>query len=252
MSPLYVATGANSSFGAANSPDNTFVTAPHYLQASLAVNGQGAKPNFGSRRDDRGFRTYVEHGIGYGARPVRGVVLKRDLARGACCVRYRPQSLTATATICSAATPSAASCLIKISTMWSVRSLNLAPFPDSPAGYASRPPTTASTSRLPRPRPRPLSPSPAGVGEAGFFGGISRTDSQSQHREPLCADRRGGSVAIPLTNDRVAATFTGGDPFTSAQSGINSVVLSFGNNTAGTNSSRGTFINNKIYAALRT
>ena len=52
-----------------------------------------------------------------------------------------------------------------------------------------------------------------------------------------------------LATNRVAATFTGADPFTAGQSGINSLVLSFGDVTGGTNASRGTYINNDIYAA---
>ena len=55
------------------------------------------------------------------------------------------------------------------------------------------------------------------------------------------------------SNYRVAATFIGSDPFSAAQSGISALSLAFGalnqNIPAGTNTSRGTYINNNIYAA---
>ena len=54
-----------------------------------------------------------------------------------------------------------------------------------------------------------------------------------------------------LSNNRVAATFTGSDPFTATQSGINSVVLNFGG-LDGTTLVRGVYIDNNIYAATES
>ncbi len=63
VSPLYLATIANQSFGNFNQITNPNGTAPHYLQASLRGQRPGREPKFRSRRDDRGFR-HVEHRFG--------------------------------------------------------------------------------------------------------------------------------------------------------------------------------------------
>ncbi len=61
------------------------------------------------------------------------------------------------------------------------------------------------------------------------------------------------SVQTDPVSSRVAATFTGTDPFTSAQSDVNSMVLQFGSLPAsGSNCSRSTFIDNNLYGALES
>jgi hypothetical protein len=60
----------------------------------------------------------------------------------------------------------------------------------------------------------------------------------------------GAAVQTFPSDNRVAATFGGTDPFTQSQSHLSSMVLEFGNNTTGLSNSRTTFIDNNIYAAL--
>ena len=57
------------------------------------------------------------------------------------------------------------------------------------------------------------------------------------------------TVSSTMNNNRVAATFTGSDPFTAVQSQVASMVLQFGDIVSNTNSSRGTYVDNNIYAA---
>jgi hypothetical protein len=65
----------------------------------------------------------------------------------------------------------------------------------------------------------------------------------------------GGTVVQtdPVTS-RVAATFSGTDPFTSGQSGISSMVLQFGSlpSSGGRNYSRSIFVDNNNYSALES
>jgi hypothetical protein len=63
----------------------------------------------------------------------------------------------------------------------------------------------------------------------------------------------GTAVQTDPASNRVAATFAGGDPFTSRQSGVNSMVLQFGSlPSSGRNYSRSTYIDNNNYAALES
>ena len=73
VSPLYVATAANQSFANFNTTTNPGGAAPHYLQASLAVNGQGANQSSALVVTTGSFAT-SNAGKVYGAGPVRGIV----------------------------------------------------------------------------------------------------------------------------------------------------------------------------------
>ena len=73
VSPLYLATIANQSFGNFNATTNPSGAAPHYLQASLAINGQGASQSSALVVTTGGLDT-SNAGKVYGAGPVRGAV----------------------------------------------------------------------------------------------------------------------------------------------------------------------------------
>jgi trimeric autotransporter adhesin len=94
---------------------------------------------------------------------------------------------------------------------------------------------------------------PSGIGatrsalnETGYFGGITMAGGT-----PVALL---GTTTIQTdpTSSRIAATFTGTDPFTAAQSGINSLVLQFGSlpSQGQSSRSRSTFIDNNNFAAL--
>jgi trimeric autotransporter adhesin len=252
VSPLYLATIANQSFGNFNATTNPSGAAPHYLQASLAVNGQGAGQSSALVVTTGGFDT-SNTGLVYGGGPVRGVVFTSATAplvgieSGSATVpdgsgnnlfggnklsgfvldqnQYNNGNFSlnsATALPVSQAFGSGGQ-----------------PFPT----YAFNQPVTTTTL-------------PSGVGrvrlavkEAGFFGGIMELGGF--FGAPTSYVLTGGtSVQTFPSDNRVAATFGGIDPFTQSQSRLSSIVLEFGNNTTGLSNSRTTFIDNNIYAAL--
>ena len=73
VSPFYLVTGANSPFGAANS-SNSFVS-PKYLQASLAINGQGANQTSALVITVGHFFQSADSGMVVTSAPVRGAVM---------------------------------------------------------------------------------------------------------------------------------------------------------------------------------
>jgi trimeric autotransporter adhesin len=94
---------------------------------------------------------------------------------------------------------------------------------------------------------------PSGIGatrtaltETGYFGGIIKAGGT-----PVALN---GATAIQTdpTSSRVAAVFSGSDPFTAAQSGINSLVLQFGSlpSQGQSSRSRSAFIDNNNFGAL--
>jgi hypothetical protein len=97
---------------------------------------------------------------------------------------------------------------------------------------------------------------PSGVGASqtlpstlsGFFGGIMTRETGSPFSYALTGS---SSVATDPTNLRVGATFVGFDPFTSESSGIISMTLQFGGLTGGTGLGQA-YIDQNLYAALQS
>ncbi|HEV2302607.1 MAG TPA: FecR family protein [Stellaceae bacterium] len=95
---------------------------------------------------------------------------------------------------------------------------------------------------------------PAGVGASqtsqtlsGFFGGIMTRESGS----PLSYAVTGtSSITTDATNLRVGATFAGADPFTGESSGVRSLALQFGGLTGGTALGQA-YIDDNLFAALQ-
>jgi hypothetical protein len=90
------------------------------------------------------------------------------------------------------------------------------------------------------------------LNETGFIGGLMTFTSNVSTPGNPYALFGSSSVITTANNFRSQATFVGTDPFTSSQSSINTLVLNFGaapQNAAGIDASRGTYINNNIYAA---
>ena len=246
VSPLYVATGANSPFGAANSQINNFVS-PKFLQASLAVNGQGASQTSALVINTGNFFTSADTGLVAAAGPVRGTVMLNatspavHVASGIATVPDgNNNALFGTNTLSGFVLDQNQ---YNFSGNYVPALASAAQSGATTANYGFNQPATTA------PLPSTVPGTRQALAEAGFFGGIMSHTANPNTGSPYVLTGAVAPLQSTLNNDRVAATFTGGDPFTSAQSGINSVVLNFGDVTAGTNSSRGTYINNQIYAA---
>jgi hypothetical protein len=92
---------------------------------------------------------------------------------------------------------------------------------------------------------------------SGYFGGIMTKEPNAGVGSPLPYAVTGNtSISTNASNSQIAATLTGGDPFTSSASGIpapaaNGIVLQYGSTTGGT-SARQAFINNNLFAVLES
>lgn len=90
---------------------------------------------------------------------------------------------------------------------------------------------------------------------SGFFGGIMTRETGSPFSYALTGGYNGtanlSNVTTDATNLRVAATFVGSDPFTSGSSGISSITLQFGGLTGGTALGQA-YIDDNLYAALQS
>ena len=253
VSPLYLATIANSPFGSFNENNNPDGTAPHYLQASLAVNGQGASQSSALVIMTGGFDT-SNAGSVYGSGPVRGVVLTSATgpligieAGSATVPDANGNNLFGGSTIDGfvldqnqysngALSLNTATALPVSQTYGSGGQ----PFPT----YAFNQPVTATS------LPTNVGVTRSALNETGFFGGIMELGGF--YGAPTSYALTGiTSVQTFPSDNRVAATFVGTDPFTPAQSNLSSLVLQFGNDTTGSRSnlSKTTFIDNNIYAA---
>jgi hypothetical protein len=244
VSDLYIATGAASPFG--SNASSTFVS-PKFLQASLAINGQGANQTSALVVATGEFFTYTGTGTVVAAGPVRGTVMLSatsplvHIASGLATVPDgNGNNLFGGNTL---------SGFVLDQNQYDfggsfVPALALAAqFGATTANYAFNQPVTTT------PLPANVPGTRQALNEAGYFGGIMTHTTNPTTGSPYVLTGTVSPLQSTLANSRVAATFTGADPFTPGQSGINSMVLSFGDVTGGTNSSRGTYINNNIFAA---
>jgi trimeric autotransporter adhesin len=90
----------------------------------------------------------------------------------------------------------------------------------------------------------------------GWFGGIMTKEAIGGSGTPFSYVLEGStSISTDATNLQIAATLSGGDPFTSTASGINSqngMVLQFGSLAPGETAARQAFINDNLFAALES
>jgi trimeric autotransporter adhesin len=90
---------------------------------------------------------------------------------------------------------------------------------------------------------------------SGYFGGIMTKEATAGAGTPTPYAVTGTtSISTNASNLQIAATLTGGDPFTSNTSGIpasGGIVLQYGSTTGGT-SARQAFINNNLFAVLES
>jgi len=118
-----------------------------------------------------------------------------------------------------------------------------AQFGQATVNYAFNQPVTATA------LPANVGTNRPALNESGYFGGImTHTTNPTTGSPYVLAGVVSPLQSSPLSNNRLAATFTGSDPFTASQSGISSMVLNFGSLLGGT-PTRGVYIDNNIYAA---
>jgi trimeric autotransporter adhesin len=245
VSPLVVATPAGSTFSSSN-------VATKALQTSLAINGSGANqtsaivvatgnvftngqqpilngvvngsylPNATSQ-PTRVFSPYVTpiDGAGnsfYGGNSITGFVL----SSGNCCGSgVAPEPAVETNT------------LTQVQTTYGYTPPVI---PTSVPSYATGTQTTQTLS--------------------GYFGGIMTKQPTGGVGTPLPYAVTGtSSISTSASNLQIAATFTGGDPFTASTSGINAtngLVMQYGTLSNGNTNARQAFINDNLFAAERS
>lgn len=234
VSSLRVVVPANTPFAAAGG------NRPSWLQASLAVNGQGVDQISALVVSLGNFLT-AANGSVVGAGHVRGTINTEDLA-------FPVTIAAATHTVPDAngnalfggATPTG---FVLDQNGFNPALASATPTGDPAIGYAFNQPVLRSTD------PQAL----AGVGvnraalnEVGFFGGIGVSTSGGQ----LAPSTLSGTVALqtdPVGN-HVAAQFTGSDQF--AQPPPKATLLNFGSLDEGPE--RSVFIDNNLFAAVES
>ena len=249
VSPLYVATQANSAFGSFNAVSNPSGTSPFFLQSSLAINGQGASQTAALALTTGGFSTSSTFGSVVAGGPLRATFMAggtSPLAHVGSSVTTVPDgngnSLFGGNTISGFVLDQNNS---GGSTGAGFSPGNANAFQVGVAGsntfYGFNQPALAASL-------------PSGVGvnrassvQSGFFGGLMTTATGLQYA-------LGGqtNVTTNANNSTVGAVFTGTpDPSTPNQTGISTMTLPFGSQS-GRNFGRSAFIDNNIYGATES
>jgi hypothetical protein len=250
VSPVYLTASPNQQFGSYNAGANPSGSAPHFLQASLAVNGQGGSQSSALVVATGAFST-SNAGSVVAAGPVRGTVFT-----SATTPPVRIDSGLATVPDGNGNNLFGGKSLSGFvldqnqynGGNFSLHTASASPFtpPSSTTfSYGFNQPVTAAS--LPSGVCTTAACRPQLV-ETGYFGGIMRTSAGAGTSYALTG---ANVVATYPSDNRVFAGFAGYDPFTSTQSGLNSVLLYFGApGVPGVNGyGRSTYVNNQIYAA---
>jgi hypothetical protein len=248
VSPLYIVTQANQQFGAYNAVKNPNVTSPYFLQASLAINGQGANQTSAFVAATGTFDTSNSPGTVEAAGPVRGIVFTSATA-----------PLVRIASGLATVPDGNGNNLFGGNTLQGFvldqNQYNSGNFSLNKAAATPFTPPSSTTSNYAFNQPVTATTLPANVGvtrtalnETGYFGGVMNTTASTA---PYVLTGSTSVQTFPSTN-RVAATFTGTDPFTSSTSGLNGLTLQFGALSTGVSDGRTAFIDNNIYAATES
>jgi hypothetical protein len=249
VSPLYVVTLANEQFGDLNVLSNPYGQAPKWLQASLAVNGQGASQTAALVVGNGFFNTSSDNGQVVAGGVIRGTVSQNAaspvvqiFASAHSVPDGNGNSLFGRNTLSGFVLDQNDN---NLTGNFVPNLVSAAQFGTTTANYAFNQPVTSTAMFTPGAR--------SALNETGFFGGVMSHTTNPTSGSPYILT--GGTVVQtdPVAS-RVAATFTGTDPFTSGQSGISSAVLQFGSlpTSGGRNYSRSTFVDNNTYAALES
>lgn len=233
VSPLLLATPAGSMF-------STATGATKALQASLAVNGTGAKQSSA---------IVVLVGNVFGSPPALQGVIHGSYLATATSEPIRINSYYATAADGAGNSfygPNAISGFV------------LSPGAGAPSAVETNTSNQATTANyqfaqplLPIATPAAATATPSAQTLTGWFGGIMTKEPNGGAGRPIPYILAGRTVISTYPSDlHITATLTGGDPATSSTSGIhptNGMVLQFGS-TGGTNA-RQAYINNNLFAA---
>jgi trimeric autotransporter adhesin len=249
VSPLLVATTANEQFGISNNVTHNDGLAPKWLQASLAINGQGANQTSALVVGNGGFSTSSDNGQVIVGGLLRGTVMNSATSPAVligASVHSVPDannnSLFGGNTIDGFVLDQNDN---NITGNFVPNLASAAQFGQTTTNYAFNQPVTAAGTFTPGTR--------SALSETGFFGGIMTHTTNPTTGSPYALS--GGTIVQtdPVSN-RVAATFTGADPFTAAQSGIHSMVLQFGSLPSASISAygRSVFIDNNNYSAMES
>jgi len=256
VSPLYLATIAGQPFGSFNATTNPNGAGEHYLQASLAVNGQGSNQSAALVVTTGSFST-SNTGAVVGAGPVRGTVFTS--ATGPL---VHVQSASATVPDGNGNNLFGGNTLSGF--VLDQNQYNNGNFSLNTAGATPFTPPSSTTFNYAFNQPVTAAALPSTVcvtaacrpqlNEFGFFGGIMQTSAGSKPGMPPVSYVLTGfnSVQTFPGANRVAATFGGVDPFLLQAGGVAALLLEFGApSVPGINGyGRETYINNQNYAAL--
>jgi trimeric autotransporter adhesin len=255
VSPFYVVAPANQQFGAYNpatnpSNSNPTLIAPKWLQASLAVNGQGSAQTAALVVGMGSFSTSNDNNQVIVNGDIRGMVslnatspYTEIFASAHSVPDASGNSLFGGSTL-SGFVLDQNSDLLNNTSAPALATVNQ--FGQSSTNYAFNQPVTATGTFTPGAQ--------SALNETGYFGGIMMHSTSPATGSVYAL---GGTTLVqtdPATN-RLAATFTGADPFTggtgAGKSGINSMVLQFGSlpTTDTRNYNRSIYIDNNTYAA---
>jgi trimeric autotransporter adhesin len=246
VSPLYLAIQPNSPFGSFNPNTNPSGLGAPFLQASLAISGQGANQSSALSILTGDFFTSSDTGLVAASGPIRGTFL----ASGTSPLTHIASGF---ATVPDANGNnlfggSSIDGFVLDSNQYN-QNLN---FVQSNA-QAFTIGNGSTTTNFAFNQPVVSQALTAGVGsmrpalsEQGFFGGIMTNGSGFQYVLT-------GSVALGTNpgNNSLFAEFGGADPFTPNQSGVGALVLPFGT-ISGRNYARSTFIDSNIFAATES
>ena len=246
VSPLLVATSANEQFGVSNNVTHNDGLAPKWLQASLTLNGQGASQTAALVSTIGSFSTSSDNGQVIASGNIRGAVNLN--ATSPIVGIYASVHSVPDGNGNSLFGSNAISGFVldqndnNITGNFQPNLASAAQFGQTTVDYAFNQPVTSGGNFTPGTR--------SALAETGFFGGIMTHTTNPTTGSPYVLSGNTMVQTDPASN-RVAATFGGTDPFTSAQSGIRSMVLNFGSlpTQITSNYSRSAFIDNNNYAA---
>ncbi len=250
VSPLYVVAPGQSVFGSFNAKTNPNVTAPHTLQASLAINGAGASQSSALVVQTGAFFTSSDNGAVVADGVIRGSYLANGTSPP---VQIRSGAATVPngngGNIFGTGTGSLPISGFVLDQNQYNTSDNFVPNKtavQTPLGG------TSSNYAFNQPATPTVTPStqfgvrtPGTTTYSGSFGGIMYPVVGGKLASPYAATGT-TSVTTDATNNRVAATFTGADAFNAKGA---TLAVQFGSIT-GNGRSRSAFVDNARYAAL--
>ena len=245
VSPLYVVTAPGNQFGAFNATTNPNVISPRWLQASLAINGQGSTQD-SVIAISTGVFTTANSGNVVGAGLYRGSLLTGSTGMTA------PTRLNSG--IATVADGNGDALFGGNTLDGFVLDQNQISNGNPVQQNAAVVPAGGATTSYGFNQPVLATALPAGIGTnratqalTGYFGGIMYPSTTSPY-----VINGTTAVATDAANNRLLAVFGGVDPFTSKTSGISSAVLQFGGVTSTLDGSHSLFVDNSTFAATES